>query len=177
MNKRPSLPSPQLKMGECQQLAKINYPSITLAGNIINQSDGVTVLGVVFYPEMTFRTHIKRLAGKCFFQLRQLGARRFNTWRIQSGSRRLRFKSRGLQRFQSHSCEAPAPSSVRLERRRPCHLSRPPPVSSQDEGSTTTSQTSSVTNCTGFLSPKELNTSCAVWSTNVFTSWHRSTLS
>ena len=28
--------------------------------------------GVVFDPEMTFRIHIKRLAGKCFYQLRQL---------------------------------------------------------------------------------------------------------
>ena len=40
----------------------------------MNQSDDVTVLEVVFDPEMTFMTHIKRLAGKCFYQLRQLRA-------------------------------------------------------------------------------------------------------
>ena len=59
-------------LGTRQQLAKINCSTITLAGNIINQSDDFTVLGVVFDPEMTFRTHMKRLAGKCFYQLRQL---------------------------------------------------------------------------------------------------------
>ena len=61
-------------LGTRQQLAKINWPTIALAGNIINQSDNVTVLGVVFDPEMTFRTHIRRLAGKCFYQLCQLRA-------------------------------------------------------------------------------------------------------
>ena len=55
-----------------QQLAMINCPTITLAGNVINQSADVTVLGVVFYQEMTFKTHIKRLAGKRFYQLHQL---------------------------------------------------------------------------------------------------------
>ena len=59
-------------LGTRQQLPKINCLTITLAGNIINQSDDITVLGVVFDPEMIFRTHIKRLAGKCFYQLRQL---------------------------------------------------------------------------------------------------------
>ena len=66
-------------LGTRQQHAKINCPAITLAGNIINQSDDVTVLGVVFEPEMTIRTHIKSFAGKCFYQLRQLSARRSNT--------------------------------------------------------------------------------------------------
>ena len=42
-----------------QQLAKISYPTIKLAGNIINQSDDVTVLEAVFDPEITFTTHIK----------------------------------------------------------------------------------------------------------------------
>ena len=53
-------------------LAKINCPTITLAGNVINNSADVTVLGVVLDPEMTFATHIRRLAGRCFYQLRQL---------------------------------------------------------------------------------------------------------
>ena len=61
-------------LGTHQQLIKINCPTITLAGNIINQSNDVTVLEVVFDLEMIFRTHIKRLAGKCFYQLRQLRA-------------------------------------------------------------------------------------------------------
>ena len=43
-------------LGIRQQFAKISCPTITLVGNIINQSDDVTVL--VFDPEMTFRTHI-----------------------------------------------------------------------------------------------------------------------
>ena len=46
-------------LGTRQQLAKISYPTIKLAGNIINQLDDVTVLGAVFDPEITFRTHIK----------------------------------------------------------------------------------------------------------------------
>ena len=57
--------------GTHQQLVKINCPTITLAGNVINRSADVTVLGVVLDPEMTFATHIRRLA-RCFYQLRQL---------------------------------------------------------------------------------------------------------
>ena len=49
-----------------QQFTKINCPTISLAVDIIKQSDDVTVLGVVFDPEITFRTHIKRLARKSF---------------------------------------------------------------------------------------------------------------
>ena len=59
-------------LGTHQQLAKINCPTITLAGNVLNHSADVTVLGVVLDPEMTFATHIGRLAGRCFYQLRQL---------------------------------------------------------------------------------------------------------
>ena len=59
-------------LGTRQQLDKKNCSTITLVENIINQSDDVTVLEVVFDPEMTFRTHIKRLTGKRFYQLRQL---------------------------------------------------------------------------------------------------------
>ena len=40
-------------LGTSQQLTKINCSTITLAGNIISESDDVTVLGVVFDPEMT----------------------------------------------------------------------------------------------------------------------------
>ena len=58
--------------GHAPQLAKINCPTITLAGNVINHSADVTVLGVVLDPETTFATHIRRLTGMCFYQLRQL---------------------------------------------------------------------------------------------------------
>ena len=159
-------------LGTRQQFAKINCPTLTLAGNIINQSDDVTVLGVLFDLEMTFRTHIKRLAGKCFYQLRQL--------RVVRGALTLDASKAVVHAFVSSRVDY-CNSIFSLVRVKHCTLFSqfwtPTPVSSQDEGSMTTSLTSSGTNYTGFLSPKGLNTSCAYWSTNVFTSWRRSTLS
>ena len=143
-------------LGTCQKLAKKNCPTITLVRNIINQSDDVTVLGVVFDPEMTFRTHIMRLAGKCFYQLRQLRAVR--------GAQTLDASKAVVHAFISSRVTTATVFSVSFVWSTCVLFSlfwMPPPVPSQDKGSMTTSLTSSVTNYTGFLSPKGLNTSCA----------------
>ena len=49
-----------------QEPAKL---SIVLAGNAIHESSDVTVFGVVFDSEFTVATHVKRVAGRCFYQL------------------------------------------------------------------------------------------------------------
>jgi exonuclease III len=59
-------------LGTAQQLAKLNTSRITLGSVDIQVSENVTCLGVVIDREVTFAEHIKRLAGKCFYQLRQL---------------------------------------------------------------------------------------------------------
>jgi len=46
--------------------------SILLDGVSIELSDEVTLLGIVVDREVTFATHIKRLAARCFYRLRQL---------------------------------------------------------------------------------------------------------
>ena len=130
------------------------------------------MLHAYFDSEMTFRTHIKRLARKCFYQLRQLGTVR--------GALTLDASKVVVHAFDFVAWTTATAFPVSFVWSTCALFSLfwpPPPVSSQDEGSMTTSQTSSVTNCTGFLSPKGLNTSCAFSSTNVFTSWRRSTLS
>ena len=58
--------------GTRQQLAKITTKSILLDGVSIELSDEVTLLGVVLDRELTFAPHIRRLSGRCFYQLRQL---------------------------------------------------------------------------------------------------------
>ena len=58
--------------GTRQQLAKITTKSILLDGVSIELSDEVTLLGVVLDRELTFTPHIRRLSGRCFYQLRQL---------------------------------------------------------------------------------------------------------
>ena len=58
--------------GTRQQLAKVTVNSVFLDGVNIELSEEVTLLGVVVDREVTFAPHIKRLAGRCFYQLRQL---------------------------------------------------------------------------------------------------------
>ena len=58
--------------GTRQQLAKVTVNSVFLDGVNIELSEEVTLLGVVVDREVTFAAHIKRLAGRCFYQLRQL---------------------------------------------------------------------------------------------------------
>ena len=55
-----------------QQLAKIQYQTITLRGSPIHISTEVTCLGVVMDSELKFALDIKRLTGRCFYQLKQL---------------------------------------------------------------------------------------------------------
>ena len=59
-------------LGTRQQLAKIPCQIITLRGTSIHISTEVTCLGVVIDSELKFALHIKRLAERCFDQLRQL---------------------------------------------------------------------------------------------------------
>ena len=59
-------------LGTRQQLAKVHCHTITLRGTTINILTEVTCLGVVIDQEMKFASHIKRLSGRCFYQLRQL---------------------------------------------------------------------------------------------------------
>jgi len=58
--------------GTRQQLAAVTMNSILLDGVNIELSDEVTLLGIVVDREVTFATHIKRLAARCFYRLRQL---------------------------------------------------------------------------------------------------------
>ena len=60
------------ELGTRQQLAKINCKSIKINGCDIPISNQATCLGVLVDDEMTFAAHIRRLTGRCFYQLRQL---------------------------------------------------------------------------------------------------------
>ena len=60
-------------LGTAQQLTKVNIRTIALtAGADIQLSDTVTCLGVLIDRQLTFADHVKKLAGKCFYQLQQL---------------------------------------------------------------------------------------------------------
>ena len=54
-----------------QQLAKVNCQSVNSNWVDVQPSTDVTCLGVVFDSEMNFSKHIRRLPGRCFYQLRQ----------------------------------------------------------------------------------------------------------
>jgi len=47
-------------------------PEILLDGHSIATSHNVACLRVVIDAELTFATHVKRVASRCFYQLRQL---------------------------------------------------------------------------------------------------------
>ena len=55
-----------------EQLVKAKHKSDSNDDVDIPFSDDVTFQGVVFDNELKFSTHIKRLAGKCFYHLRQM---------------------------------------------------------------------------------------------------------
>ena len=59
-------------LGTRQQLATIHCHTVTLRRTFIHILTEVTCLGVVIDSELKFTLHIKRLAGRCFYQLRQL---------------------------------------------------------------------------------------------------------
>ena len=59
-------------LGTRQQLVKVKRKSVSLDGVDIPFSDDDTCLGVVFDNELKFCTHIKRLAGKCFYHLHHM---------------------------------------------------------------------------------------------------------
>jgi len=61
-------------LGTAAQLTKINTRTITLADTDIQVSDMVTCLGVVIDSQLTFAHNVKKLAGSCFYHLRQLRA-------------------------------------------------------------------------------------------------------
>ena len=114
-------------LGTHQQLAKINCATITLAGNVIKHSADVTVLGVVLDHEMTFATHIRRLAGRCFYQLHQLRSVRSALTLDVSKTVVHAFVSSRVDYCNSdfsQSCtrKTPMPSSVRSQFRCPSNL-------------------------------------------------------
>ena len=51
--------------------AQMQCHNLTLDGVEIEFWTELVCLGVVFNPELTFAVHIRRLAGKCFYHLRQ----------------------------------------------------------------------------------------------------------
>ena len=57
-----------IPLGIRQQLARVKRKSVSLEGVDIPFSDDVTCMSY----ELKFSTHIKRLAGKCFYHLRQM---------------------------------------------------------------------------------------------------------
>ena len=61
-------------LGARQQIEKANFHSVQLSGIDIHLSTTVRCLGVLIDSELTFSAHIKRLTGRCFYQLRQLCA-------------------------------------------------------------------------------------------------------
>jgi len=59
-------------VGSRQQLANVTLTEIMFDGHRITTSHNVTCLGVAIDAELTFATHVKRVASRCFYQLRQL---------------------------------------------------------------------------------------------------------
>jgi len=55
-----------------RQLASVSVTEIVLNGFSIKTSPIVTCLGVKIDAELTFSTHVKQVAARCFYQLRQL---------------------------------------------------------------------------------------------------------
>ena len=59
-------------MAYSQQLKKIVCAENTLNGHRIVPSTSVVCLGVHIDPDLTFAPHVKRVAARCFYHLRQL---------------------------------------------------------------------------------------------------------
>ena len=73
-------------IGSRQQLANVTVTEILLDGYRITTSHNVTCLGVAIDAELTFVKHLKRVASRCFYQLRQLmsvclSGLSFGSWR------------------------------------------------------------------------------------------------
>jgi len=61
-----------IRVGSRQQLANVTVTEILLNGLSINTSPNVTGLSVIIDGELTFSTHVKLVAARCFYQLRSL---------------------------------------------------------------------------------------------------------
>jgi len=59
-------------IGTRQQLKKVMDADTVLNGHCIAPSPTVTCLWVNIDPELTFASHTKRVAARCFYKLRQL---------------------------------------------------------------------------------------------------------
>ena len=59
-------------LGTWQQLAKVQRSAIRIGDVNILVSTEVICLGVVLDSEIKLTTHVRRLAGRCFYYLRQL---------------------------------------------------------------------------------------------------------
>ena len=58
-------------LGTSLQLMKVNCRTNTLTDAVIPVSDKVTCLGVVIDSQLTFADNVAKLAGSCFYRLRQ----------------------------------------------------------------------------------------------------------
>ena len=81
-----------------QQLAKLNLPTIHLCGVNVLVSPTVTCLGVLIDSELTFAAHVRRLTGRCFYQLHQLRTirRTLTTEAAKNTCSRVRYQLCGL---------------------------------------------------------------------------------
>ena len=59
-------------LGTRQQLGKTSLKEIDINGVRVPVSTTVTCLGVLIDSELMFAAHMRRLTGRCFYQLRQL---------------------------------------------------------------------------------------------------------
>jgi hypothetical protein len=59
-------------VGSARTLHKHPGPEVTVGTSIIQVSDKVQFLGVGISADLTFNRHVTKIAGQCFYQLRQL---------------------------------------------------------------------------------------------------------
>ena len=59
-------------VGSARTLQKHPCPEVTVGTSVIQASDKVQLLGVGISADLTFDRHVTKIAGQCFYQLRQL---------------------------------------------------------------------------------------------------------
>ena len=106
------------KCSECRkgfQKKSLELDKWLINAHHIPFSDDVTCLGVVFDNEFKFSTHIKRLAGKWFYHLRQMRSVRRRCGK--SSSQCIHNKSNWLlqQRFQSGYSDSSSSATITIE--------------------------------------------------------------
>ena len=149
-------------LGTRQQLSKENRDIIVLDDVNIKPCREVTLLGVVIDEELKFTSHIKRLTGRCYYQLRQLRT-----------VRRALFKE--ISKLFVHAliisrldyCNSVF-NNVAAVHRHPINQSSTPPDDLLSKGgSTTTSPPTYVIISTGYQSITGLTSSYVHWCTSI----------